>query len=116
MYHHEEAICLARSANGFVKICPPGCTHLTFGGITCNFDNPGQFQEMAEAFPAHLAKVGVGQNFRFDHNGIILELSLADAQEFGYLLAEAVATIAWTSGEMEFSDEDFQELLRRLSS
>ena len=115
MDHHEEAICLARTEKGLVKICPPGCTHVTFGGLTLDFDSPGHFQEMAENLPKLLEELEADQAFAYSHGEITLEFSQSDAVELGQLVSEASATIAWSSGEMEFSDEDFRQILKRLS-
>lgn len=113
MEHEEEAICLAKTAHGFVKICPQGCTHVTFGRVTLHFESPGQFQDLAEEVGQGLAELGEGQHLLVSHYGFMMELTAQFAFEFYELIREAAAALAWSHGEMKFTDDDFQQILRR---
>ncbi|MBS1700969.1 MAG: hypothetical protein JST12_04855 [Armatimonadetes bacterium] len=108
MNHHDESIPLAKSPHGTVRICPVGCTHVDFNKITLDYDSPSQFQEALKSI------LSAENKTRFQHDGITIELSDDLASELRHLMQEAASTLTWIDGQMQFTDEDFQQILRRL--
>ncbi len=111
MDHYEEAICLARTAQGIVKICPTGCTHATFSRVTFDFDTPAEFQEMARKISRQKDSIQEGLEFRFDHGIMTLELPAQAASELVKLVTDASTALSWSDGDMQLSEESLQRFL-----
>lgn len=108
MDHFEEAITLATSNNGVVKICPPGCIHLLFGRITLNFESPAEFREMVES----IKQQGADEEFGVSLGNLKLHLTPEAREEILGLFEDAITALAWSDGELKFADETLHRFLR----
>jgi hypothetical protein len=84
--------------------------------VTLHFESPGQFQDLAEEVGQGLAELKEGEHLLVSHYGFMMELTPQFSFEFYDLIREAAAALAWSHGEMTFTDEDFQQILRRFST
>lgn len=110
MDHFEEAITLATSAHGTVKICPPGCIHLLFPKITLNFENPAEFKEMAKLLKSK--EDPSAESIPLAFGTMHLCVSPSTLNDLLDLFDEASAALAWSDGDLQFTDGTIARFLQ----
>lgn len=108
---YATARLLAQGNYGSVKECGVGCTHLTFAAISLHFRNVGDFERFASEA---LVKIDIArgiESFPLVHRGTSLLLDPPALRALECLLKEGLATIQWYRGDLEFSDQDFRNLV-----
>lgn len=109
---HEVVANLAETEHGRVTLCACGCIHLTFGLVTLHFEEERSFVRMADVVLDEERSRGEGEEFDLRYDWFSMSLSPYGSAQFAHLVREAVNSLAWASGEMEFTDEDLRRMRR----
>lgn len=111
----DDCICitLAQSEMGHVRLCRTGCVHVTYARVTLHFESEDAFEGMAELVAQEEKGRGHDEGLSMSYQWFSIDLDADHSQAFATLIADAAAAIAWSRGEMRFSDDDFANLVRR---
>lgn len=107
-----SCITLAQTESGHVRLCRVGCVHVTFGRVTLHFESEDAFEGMAELVAAEEQGREPGEGLSVSYQWFSVDLDPFHSRAFAELVAKAADTIAWGRGDLQFSDEDFNQLLR----
>lgn len=106
-------ITLARTEAGYVRLCPAGCLHVTYGHVTLHFESEDDFGGMAELVEAEEHSRKPDEGLSVSYQWFSVDLDAAHSESFAALIASAAAAIAWQRGEAQFTDADFDSLVGR---
>lgn len=113
---HGETHSLAKTNYGRIGVCACGCTHLTFGQVTLHFPSPEEFARVASRILSEERMRTSDEVFDVNYEWFSMSLTPLGSAEFAHLVNEAMTALAWTTGEMEFTDEDLREIRTRYAS
>lgn len=111
----DDCICitLAQSELGHVRLCRAGCVHLSYGRVTLHFESEDAFEGMAELVADEERGRELDEGLSMSYQWFSVDLDPHHSHGFAALVADAAAAIAWSRGDMRFSDEDFSNLVRQ---
>lgn len=105
-------VTLAQTESGHVRLCRAGCVHVTFGLVTLHFESSDAFEGMAELVAAEETARRPDEGLSVTYHWFSIDLDAGRSHAFASLVASAAFAVAWTRGDLQFSDEDFTRLLQ----
>lgn len=93
------SIVLARTRFGEIKRCVPGCTHLTFAGVTLHFDTFEEFLHFGELAEQRREGSLDTATFEICYRWVSVNVCANSFESLLGLLKKAIDEAAWRDGD-----------------